>query len=155
MASTSLRVAPAAGLAPCRRARASRTVCAAEPSRRVLHARQAGKSKACLGLLTRRLAGLACRRARHSRRPPARLWTPTSARPAAARLAQSSDANTPLLSLSGSASAPIVARRGEEAPNPMVMERFQSVISSLFSQVRRERHRLALAAASRRRALKT
>jgi hypothetical protein len=65
-----------------------------------------------------------------------RLWTPTSARPGAARLASSQDANTPLLSLSGPAASPVVARRGEEGPNPMVMERFQSVISSLFAQAR-------------------
>jgi hypothetical protein len=72
--------------------------------------------------------------------PPAlaarRLWTPTSARPGAARLAASQDGNAPLLSLSSSAASPVVARRGEEGPNPMVMERFQSVISSLFAQAR-------------------
>ena len=68
-----------------------------------------------------------------------RVWTPTSARPEAARLAQSTDRASPLLSLSGTAGgrpSPVVARRGEEPPNPMVMERFQSVISSLFQQVR-------------------
>ena len=77
----------------------------------------------------RRLTRLRC-----SASASARLWTPTSARPAAARVAQSTDAHSPLLSLSGPASTPVVARRGEEGPNPMVMERFQSVISSLFNQ---------------------
>ena len=81
--------------------------------------------------LVRRLTRLRVSAARATR-----LWTPTSARPAAARVAQSTDAHPPLLSLSGPASAPVVARRGEEGPNPMVMERFQSVISSLFNQVR-------------------
>ena len=149
--SATLRVAPSAGLAPACRRRA-RTVCSAEPSRRVqatqlprraappaaCAARAAGGAKARqhtradtpappFGRLTRRRVA-ALRRAR--------LWTPSSARPAAARVAQSLDANTPLLSISGPASTPVVARRGEEGPNPMVMERFQSVISNLFSQVR-------------------
>ena len=70
-----------------------------------------------------------------------RLWTPTSARPAASRVALSLDARQPVSSLSARvyarASQEIVARRGgEEGPNPFVMERFQSVISSLFQQAR-------------------
>ena len=40
------------------------------------------------------------------------------------------------LSARALASQQVVARRGEEPPNPMVMERFQSVISSLFQQAR-------------------
>jgi hypothetical protein len=55
-------------------------------------------------------------------------------------VAQSVAQSPSLLSLSSTAAAQLspatVARRGEEPPNPMVMERFQAVISNLFQQVR-------------------
>ena len=70
-------------------------------------------------------------------------------------MALSLDARQPVLSLSeqARASQQIVARRGgEEGPNPFVMERFQSVISSLFQQARRKGTSRAASLAARRRA---
>lgn len=144
-----------------RRHRRASTCCSAEPRcaaarlrRRVCHARRSGHRAPVSG---RCAAGGVCPACRGltpdtcTRPPPAgdarpcdcaRLWTPTSARPEAARVAQSLDRSPSLVSLSSTAAGqmtPVVARRGEEGPNPMVMERFQAVISNLFQQVRRGR----------------